>query len=421
MRNTAIIAVRTLIISAGVTAASAFVGVYGVLLGASAAEMGWLQSTANSLANAGQLLWGRLSDRLGRRMPFILLASAVLAVLWFSMAVIDTPVELIVVYALISLVGAMITVNWFSLIADVTDSSTRGHFLAAVNNVGSIGTLLSVGAMIFLLHGSGRNQLEIPFFAAAASYVVTSAIIIRLSETRHSTKLTRSLRSTFSQARRRPIFYRYFVAMNVQGYFWSMAWPLFPITIVSIMHFDLSDVAVLTVVTLLATITGQYAFGRIVDRVDRAPLIFYNRVLLTAIPAMYALFNSFALFLAIEVYSGLVGAIQTVVMNSYLMDIVPQENRAEYISIINGFNGIAYFAGALSGGYLLQFLLDAFSLRTALLIAYTAVVAGRFVSSFMFLHLEEPQRGDRRHFSIYSILFRTKYPGLPSGSTVKPR
>ncbi len=421
MRNNSIIALRSLIISFGVTAATTFVGVYGVILGASAAEMGWLQSSANSLANAGQLLWGRLSDRIGRRMPFIVLASAFLAVLWFLMAIVQSPVELIAVYALISLMGAMITVNWFSLIADVTDSSSRGHFLAAINNIGSVGTLVSVGIMIFLLHGTSRSALEIPFFAASASYVISAVIVAKLTETEHRTKLTSSLGKTFSQIREHPIFYKYFVAMNVQGYFWSMAWPLFPITIVSIMHFDLSTVALLTVTTLTATIIGQYAFGRIVDRVDRSPLIFYNRILLTAIPAMYAIFNTYALFLVLEVYGGLVGAIQSVVMNSYLMDIVPVQNRAEYISIMNGFNGAVYFLGALTGGYLLQFLLGSFGLRTALLISYAVVVAGRFGSSFLFLHLEEPERRERMRFTLYGILFRTKYPGLPSGSTVKPR
>lgn len=421
MRNNVIIGLRSLIISVGVTAASTFVGVYGVLLGASAAEMGWLQSTSNSLANAGQLLWGRLSDKLGKRMPFILLASAVLALLWFLMAIVNSPVELIIVYALISMVGAMITVNWFSLIADVTHPGNRGHFLAIINNIGSIGTLVSVAAMIFVLHGSSRSELEIPFFIATASYVVSAAIVYRLKEEGHRTKVTTSLRASFSHLREHPIFYRYFVAMNIQGFFWSMAWPMFPITIVSVMHFTLPSVALLTVVTLVATIAGQFVFGRIVDRVDRAPLIFYNRLMLAAIPAMYAVFNTLALFLVMEVYSGVVGAIQSVVMNSYLMDIVPSENKAEYISIMNGFNGVVYFLGALSGGYMLELFLNWFGLGLALIVAYMVVVAGRFISSFLFLHLEEPERRERMHLSIYNILFRTKYPGLPSGSTVKPR
>ena len=29
-------------------------------------------------------------------------------------------------------------------------------------------------------------------------------------------------------------------------------------------------------------------------------------------------------------------------MNSYLLDIIPTTRRAEYISIINGFNGLVY-------------------------------------------------------------------------------
>ena len=163
MKNDVILAIRTLAISLGATAASMFVGVYGVIIGASAAEMGWLQSSANSIANSGQLLWGRISDRFGRRKPFLFAGSIALAVLWLMMAIVSTPVELIVTYAVLSLVSAMITVNWFSLIADITASNRRGHFLATLNNVGSIGTLCAVGAMIFLLHGTARSEIQIPF------------------------------------------------------------------------------------------------------------------------------------------------------------------------------------------------------------------------------------------------------------------
>ena len=44
----------------------------------------------------------------------------------------------------------------------------------------------------------------------------------------------------------------------------------------------------------------------------------------------------------IESYSGFLGALQNIVMNSYLLDIIPTTRRAEYISIINGFNGLVY-------------------------------------------------------------------------------
>ncbi len=421
MKNDVILAIRTLAISLGATAASMFVGVYGVIIGASAAEMGWLQSSANSIANSGQLLWGRISDRFGRRKPFLFAGSIALAVLWLMMAIVSTPVELIVTYAVLSLVSAMITVNWFSLIADITASNRRGHFLATLNNVGSIGTLCAVGAMIFLLHGTARSEIQIPFFAAAASYVASAVLVTLLKEKEHKSRLTSGIRQTFHEMKGHDHFYRYFIAMNVQGFFWSMAWPIFPITMVTIMHFDLPTVAFLTGIALLATIAGQFLIGRVVDRVDRTPLIFMNRLMLAAIPLFYALFNTFDEFAFLELYSGIAGAIQNVVMMSYLMDIAPEKNRAEYISIMNGFNGAVYFVGALTGGYVLQFLLSSYSLRASLLIVYGIIVAGRFGTSFLFLRLKEPENRSRGQHGIYSILYRLKYPGIPSGATVKPR
>ncbi len=421
MKNDYILAVRTLAISVGAGAASMFVGVYGVLIGASAAEMGWLQSSANSIANSGQLLWGRISDRFGRRKPFLFFGSIALAVLWLFMAVISTPVELVITYAAVSLVAAMITVNWFSLIADITASSRRGRFLSVLNNVGSVGTLLAVGVMIFILHGSARREIQIPFIAAAVSYVASAILVTQISEKEHATRLTSSIRQTFSSMKEHDYFYRYFVAMNVQGFFWSMAWPIFPITMVSVMHFDLPTIALLTVIALVSTIVGQFLVGRFVDRVDRMPLIFINRLMLSAIPLFYAIFNTFDEFAFLELYSGIAGAIQNVVMMSYLMDVSPETHRAEFISIMNGFNGAVYFAGALTGGYMLEFMLKTHPLLIALSIVYGIIVAGRFGTSFMFLRLKEPENRGRGRLGIFAILYRLKFPGIPSGATVKPR
>ena len=64
--NKTLIGLRSFLSSVGATAASTFVGIYAVILGAGAIEMGWLQSSFNSISNGAQLLWGKLSDRTGR-------------------------------------------------------------------------------------------------------------------------------------------------------------------------------------------------------------------------------------------------------------------------------------------------------------------------------------------------------------------
>ena len=421
MLNKTLITIRSFVVSAGATAASSFVGVYGVYLGASAAMMGWLQSSSNALSNGGQLLWGKLSDSVGRRRPFLLGGSIALALLWYFMGVVRTPLQLVVVYAAISLFASLITVNWFSLSADQTDSTTRGRFLAVINILSSIGTIISLFVMTFLFSGAVTNDIRIPFFAAAGSYVISGLLMGSLNEKKGERLAPTHLGETIRNLRSHPLFYRYFIATNIQGIFWSMAWPMFPITIVSVMHFTLTNVAFLTIASLGTTVMVQFYLGRVTDRVNRPPLIFANRVLLSAIPLLYAFFSSFNEFIILEVYSGILGSIQNVVMNSYLLDVIPHERKAEYLSIINGFNGVIYLTGALIGGYLLEIMIAHFPLYLALVYSYIIVFSGRFVSSFMFMHLKEPEQKGRSPLSLYSLLYRPKQPGNPSGGTLRFR
>ena len=421
MDNRLLISIRSFIISAGAAAAASFVGVYGVFLGASPAEMGFLQSTSTSVSNGGQILWGRISDRVGRRLPFLIMGSISLAALWFMMPYVANPVNLIIVYSLISLFGAMITVNWFAFIADSVDQQRRGRFLSLINNLSSVGTIISILAMSLFFGGSAIHDLAIPFMAASASYLISTVLLFRGREVKNKAQKITGMKETIREMRSDRTFSRYFFATTVQAYFWSMAWPMFPMTIVAVMRFNVTQIAYLTVASLSITVIGQYLMGRIVDRFNRVPLIFINRMMLCVIPLMYGFFQNLPEFLVMEIYSGFVGAIQTVVMTSYLLDISPARSRAQYISTINGLNGVVYLFGALSGGFLLQFLVGSYALRTALMIAYIIVFAGRLASSFLFLRLEEAGGNSRRDFPLFNILLRWKQPGNPSGTTVGPR
>ncbi len=420
-RNRSIIGTRSFLSSLGATAASTFVGIYAVIIGAGAVEMGWLQSSATSISNGGQILWGKLSDKAGRRKGFLAMGSVILAFLWFLMPFTVTPVGLIAVYALIALFGSMITVNWFSLIADLSDRSVRGKFLAFINNVSSVGTIISLIAMTFLFNGNSSRDIEIPFFLASITYLLSAILMIFLKEERHRPQFKYSMVKTLRHIREDNNFYPYFKATNIQGFFWSMAWPMFPITIVTVMNFTLRDVAILTIVSLSISIVVQSYLGKYNDRKERPPLIFLNRIMLSLIPLLYAFSNSFILFIAIEIYSGFLGALQNIVMNSYLLDIIPGNRRAEYISIINGFNGLVYLLGALTGGYVLSFAESLLPLRQALIASYMIVFSGRLLTSFLFLKLKEPERTGRTPIGIFSILYRQKLPGNPSGGTMKMR
>ena len=184
----------------------------------------------------------------------------------------------------------MMSVNWFSLIADLADSSIRGKFLTFVNNISSGGAIISLVVMVFLFGNDLQSNIMLPFFLSSATYMISSVLLIGLKETRHKARFEGSLIATIRKIRYDENFFPYFRATNVQGFFWSMAWPMFPITIVSVMGFGLRVVAILTIVSLTVTIVIQTLLGRVNDKTQRPPLIFINRVMLSLIPVFYAFF-----------------------------------------------------------------------------------------------------------------------------------
>ncbi|SMD30992.1 MFS transporter [Picrophilus oshimae] len=410
---------RSFIVAAGASTAASFIGVYGVLLGASPIEMGFLQALANSISNGAQILFGRISDASGLRKPWIIGASAMLAVLWFSLSYVTGPLELILIYSVISLSSAMITVNWFALLTDLTGHGNRGSFMARISNLSSIGNMITLIILTFFLKGDEKSLLIIPFTLASISYVLSAIIVSLLKESKKRSIFRKSFIENVKDVKKHGDFYRYLRAMMFQGFFWSMAWPIFPITVIAVRNFTLPMIAVLTVVNITATIIIQIYTGRTSDRGNRVPLIFINRLLLGGIPFMYAFFVSFYEFIFIEVYSGVLSGIQNVVMNSYLMDLLPDENRAEYISIMNGFNGIVYFFGSVSGGELLEYLIGFIPLHMAVEYSFIIIGTGRIITSFLFINLNDPGRNKRT--PLLNILFRLNNAGLPSGSIIRQR
>jgi MFS family permease len=76
---------RSVVSSFSIGMVSPFTGAYAVKLGASSSDMGWFQSSTNLSNNLMQVFWGRLSDKIKRRIPFIVFDSVVLSVLWIPM------------------------------------------------------------------------------------------------------------------------------------------------------------------------------------------------------------------------------------------------------------------------------------------------------------------------------------------------
>jgi len=394
--------VRSIVNSFGSGAVNPFLGVYAVeQLNASASEMGWFQSISNLAPNMMQVLWGKLSDKIGRRIPFIIIGGLITAALWIPLMFVTSATQLIVVIAVQSLLGSMATPTWTALIGDLAHLSKRGITTATINRSAAVGSLLATfaaGYLMVMIKGTLQQALFIPLLVAVFCGVVSSLIMIFVHEKPNPNPNNLSSGSVFGindvakQVRSTPNFVRFCVANAIFGFFMTLCWPLFSITTISVLNATMLEVALMSVINGAAVIALQPWGGKLVDRVGRRSLIVVYRLCLIIVPVFYGLASSVYHIYLLNLILGVLTAFGEVAIFAYLLDITQEELRGTIIAFYNLVNGLVFFTGSLVGGYLGNYLIGIFGLILGLQLVYALSAIGRCAGALTFLTLKEPYR-----------------------------
>jgi len=391
--------VRSVVGSFGSGTVGPFLGAYAVKLGASASEMGVFQSVSNLAPSLMQIPWGKLSDKIGRRVPLIVLGSLIASILWVPLMFVASANQLIAVIAVQAIVGSMATPAWTALIGDFVHPSTRGKITSLINRSAGIGALLATlaaGYFMILVQGSVQEMFFVPLLIAVLLGVVSSLVMLLVREKPHPNNNSKrslfSLRDVVKNVKTSPNFLRFCVVSCIFGFFMSLGWPLFTITTVEVLNASMLEIALISVVQGAVTITLQPLGGRLVDRVGRKQLIIIYRLGLVLVPTFYALSTSVYHLYISSVIFGVLVAFGDVAMFAYLLDVTREELRGTLSAFYNLVTGIVFFAGSLLGGYLGSYFIGVFGLVLGLQLVYAISVAGRIVGGLTFTTLREPYK-----------------------------
>jgi MFS family permease len=392
---------RTVVNSFGSGTVSPFLGVYTVRLGASPSEMGWFQSISNLAPNLMQIPWGKLSDRLGRRVPFVLLGGLITALLWIPVMLVTSPSQLILVIGVQAVLGSMAAPAWTALIGELAHSSKRGITTAAINRSAMVGSLLATlasGYLMAVVTGTLQQMFFIPLMAAVICGVTSSLVMLLVHEKRNPNRSNAYNRSIFGirdvvqQVRGNPDFLRLLAAGSVFGFFMSISWPLFSITVADVLQASMLEVALLSLFSGGAMIVFQPVGGKLADRVGRKQLILAYRLGLVTVPIFYGLATSMTQLYLAEIFFGTLTAFGDVAMFAYLLDVTKEEHRGTLAAFYNLVLGILYFIGSLLGGYLANYLVGIVGLTLGLQLVYALSAVGRTAGALTFLTLKEPYK-----------------------------
>jgi MFS family permease len=234
-----------------------FTGAYAVKLGASPSLMGWFQSSSNISNNVMQVIWGRLSDRLRKRISFIILSGLTVSALWIPMIFVTNATQLIILLAVQALLGSMATPALTAIIGDLVPTSRFGRANASINLWASIGGLtatLAAGILMMTIGGTLQRMFFIPLTAATVLGIVSSLPMLGIKEKKNSEKpnlkqhFASDIFSVLKYTRKNPDFLKYCYVAAAFEFFISISWPLFSITQVTILNASMLQLALLSVV-----------------------------------------------------------------------------------------------------------------------------------------------------------------------------
>jgi len=375
-----------------------FMGAYAVELGASSSEMGWFQSLASLSNNVIQVFWGKLSDRLGKRIPFIVLGGLIISALWIPMMFVTSASQLIILIAIQALLGSMATPAWTALIGDLVPSLRLGRASATINLWASVGSLIAtlISGIIMVSIGKTLHEMFfIPFTVAVICGFISSFIMLSAKERRNNKNsiskkgFLPEMFETVKHARKSPDFMRYSLAEAVFTFSMSIIWPLFSITQIKVLKASMLEIALLSVIQMTITIIFQSRIGRLADTLGRKPLLVLFRFSLVTVPIAYAFAPNMYVLMGVGAFWGISMATGQASMTAYLLDVTPEEHRGSFTAFYNLIMGVTAFFGSLIGGYLSDYMIGLYGLTLGLQIVYIISMVGRGIGAATYLTLKE--------------------------------
>ena len=371
-----------------------YVGVYAVQMGASPAEMGWLQSLANLSGNTMQFAWGTAMDRIGRPVLFVLLGGILGGSLWLPLLFVSNPQQIIIVVFLQGLFLSMTGPSSLAVYDDLVPRSKRSEGVARLHSAWMIGVIPATLLSGYLMSQT-KDNLKAMYFSpiiVAAILRAGAALLLWPMMRREKGEAHRSTRGVFHNIGtilENPALRIMYIVSFFEGLFMSCAWPLFPIANVTITKNDMFFIALLsTSNTLVSSLTRPY-FGRLADRFGKRPILVLGRLGIALFPLFYALATEPWHLLIINAFGGLFMVVESVTQ-AYILENSQPEWVGTSLSFYAVLYGVATFLGSLTGGYLAnELLIQGFKQRDALGAVFLFSATGRAVSALTYGKLKE--------------------------------
>lgn len=366
--------------------------------------MGVIRSTTNFAQSILQTFWGRLSDKMGRRVPLIFLGSLIASSIWIAVAFARSVYEYLGLIIVQTLAVSVVIPTWTALIGDNTTPSNRATVVAHIQMwyvAGVLAANLASGMLASIYGGPGREAYTLPLIISGVLGVAGSFLILGVSEKPKpygrtgKPILSKSILLDLRRVKHNRVFYEFCKVNFIASFCTSLAWPIFPVTLQAILEATPVLLTILSVVQGLVRLIVQRYADRVIDRVGCKDVIVLFRSFIVLVPTIYLaseVLGKPSLVVASSLVTGVIMALGTTAYTVYILDAVPEFERGEMAAAYNLFEGIATTLGSLAGGTVANLLESYVGLIWATRIVYLISIAGRIFSAILVAKIVEDVR-----------------------------
>ncbi len=314
----------------------------------------------NALLNP---LWGRLSDKFGRK-RFLIVGNFFLGI---NAILVPNAPNLYLLFLLIiiqTILNAMVIPTWSGYLGDIT-SKTIARRGAVLGRIGMITTLLSNFLLVFILFfidGLDPNRvsmrvLEIPFYIGSITYFLAFALSFKLPTLKDRKTPTKTFpKFDYNKLTFPKPYVRLVILDSLFTIAWSIAWPLFPYVNFSVAN-TWFEIGLLALFSAIFTAIGQNFSGTLIDKFGKPNLIIFGRFWVILPPLFYIMSiitNNIIFIFISNIVVGLASGATGIVITTHILDNAPEENRSTYQALYLMITGLSAFVGSTIMGILLQ-------------------------------------------------------------------
>jgi len=353
-----------------------FIVPYALAMKAGPTLVGMLVALPNLAGALLQASSAALSEWIGSRKTLTALAVFLQALMWLPVIAIPYIFSLhrasylIVFYAILIAVGLVSFPPWSSLMSDHVPENERGKVFGWRNRifgVTNISSMLAAGLVLQVFKDLLNDPITgftIIFTVAFISRLFSAYFLTRMYEPPLSIKAEHRF-TIFAFLRKitRSNFGRFVIFVALINFSVFIAAPFFAVYMLRDLGFSYLTYTIITMTSTLTIFSMMRLWGSHADHVGNRRVLRLTSYFIPFVPILWLFSHNVAYLVAIQFFAGFFWAGFNMSASNFIYDAVTPEKRTRCIAYYNVINGVAAFAGAVTGGFLAHILPPVFGNR----------------------------------------------------------